>query len=191
MVFDAGPEPVALGGTVTLSGRSWRGPAGNRGRINVTFQRYGTIGFVLAAHATADDAGRFRMRVPARATGTWKATRAGTGSARLDTVQVLQRQPRQLVAYGGELTAWQAPRVRIPSADYRAVVTYRCAADGYFSLHWNGDSNGFEYVSSTRPDGTITLNGHSGARGGYFEVSTWPDCVWSVRVFSGSVLVQV
>jgi hypothetical protein len=179
----ATPGTLAEGAPLTLSGRLASGGA----RVDLYFQRYGTIGFVLATHAATTGRGRFLVRVPARASGTWKAVDPVTGETRQRAVQVLRDQPRQLAAYGGTTRAWRGPAVLVPTTRFKAVATYRCLGDGFFSLDWNGQ----EDATSDRRSGTVTVNGRTGGRRGHFEVSTWEDCSWSLRVFSGSVTVQV
>ncbi|GAB1688283.1 hypothetical protein [Krasilnikovia sp. M28-CT-15] len=193
MTFNAAPEPADQGKALTLSGRVWLGATGNRSRIYFYFRRSTATTWVLTGFANSDDKGYFSTRTTARYSGTWRAVYRGTATraaaARLDAVAVLHPVPRPIVTYTGTDSSWQGPRTFLPTVDYRAVVTYRCPAGGYMYLRWNGDSFGFESVSSAKAAGTLTLNGHQGARGGYFDIDTYSDCTWSIIVYSGTVRV--
>ncbi|WP_412744052.1 hypothetical protein [Krasilnikovia sp. MM14-A1004] len=193
MTFNAAPEPADQGQALTLSGRVWLGATGNRSRVYFYFRRANTPAWVYTGYADSNDRGYFSTRTTARYSGTWRAMYRGTASraaiTRLDAVAVLHRVPRRLVTYTGTSTSWQGPRIRIPTADFQAVATYRCPVGGYMYLHWNGDSFGFESVSSSTPSGTLTLNGHQGARSGYFDIDTYSDCSWTITVYSGTVRV--
>ncbi|WP_412738084.1 hypothetical protein [Krasilnikovia sp. MM14-A1259] len=193
MTFNAAPEPADQGAALTLSGRVWLGATGNRSRVFFWFRRSTENAWAAAGYADSDDRGYFSKRTTARYTGTWRAMYLGTSTraaiTRLDAVAVLHRVPRRLVIYTSTDQTWQGPRINIPTADFRAVVSYQCPAGGYMYLHWNGDSFGYESVGSNRPTGTLTLNGHQGARSGYFDIDTWVDCTWSLTVYSGTVRV--
>ncbi|WP_130509774.1 hypothetical protein [Krasilnikovia cinnamomea] len=193
MTFNAAPEPADQGKALTLSGRVWLGATGNRSRVYFYFRRSTATTWAYTGYADSDDRGYFSSRTTARYTGTWRAMYRGTATrgaiTRLDAVAVLHRVPRRLVTYTGTDSSWQGPRVVIPTADFQAVVTYRCPVGGYMYLRWNGDSFGYESVSSAKPAGTLTLNGHQGARSGYFDLDTWSGCTWKITVYSGTVRV--
>ena len=195
MSFDASPEPVVKGATVTLSGRVWIGAKGNRSRVSFYFRKGGQAAFVYRGYATTTDAGTFTRRYVAETTGTWKAVFAGTAArknaARLDAVQVVQRRSKLIRSWQGTSTTWQSPTLRVPTKDYKAIVNYSCEEDGFFFVAWNGDPSGYESANASTASGTVTLNGHAGARTGYFDISTWLDCSWTLRVFSGVETVQV
>ncbi|WP_436535679.1 hypothetical protein [Actinoplanes sp. HUAS TT8] len=80
---------------------------------------------------------------------------------------------------------WQSPTVKLKKRDYRATVKYTCtdSSGGFMYLSWNGDQNGYESAHSSKARDTVTLNGHKGAMTGYFKVSTWIDCDWTVKVY--------
>ncbi|WP_153040574.1 hypothetical protein [Actinoplanes sp. TFC3] len=197
MTFDAAPEPVVKGATITLTGRVWLKATGNRTKVNFYFQKAGTpaSAYVYQGYATTTDAGTFTRRFTATTTGTWKAVFAGTASrknaARVDEVQVVQRRSKEIATYGPLKGYYATPTIRIPSADYKAIATYSCEDDGLLVLVWNGQPDVGEAVGSDEVGGTVTLNGHLGARSGYFEVGTWPGCTWTLRIFAGIVTTQV
>jgi hypothetical protein len=198
MLFDASPEPVVKGATMTLAGRLWQAETGNRARINIYFHKTGTpaTAYAYKGFATTTDAGFFLRRYTAETTGTWKATYAGTGTrrnaARLDAVQVYQRRSKQIATWSQTNGNWQSPTIKIPTPEYKALVSWDCAASGFpfINLTWT-KTDGYEYVNASMKTGTMTLNGHAGGAIGYFKVSTSPNCAWKVRVFAGIVSVQV
>jgi hypothetical protein len=199
MTFDAAPEPVAKGATVTLTGRVWRTARGNRARVDFYFRAAGTPAnsFTYQGFATTTDSGTFSRAYPAQTTGTWKAVFAGSTSrrnaARLDTVQVFQRRSREIAGWSEPTSSWQSPTLRIPTQDYKALLSWTCAENGspFIYLTWTGEGGGYEYVHGAKPTGDLTLNGHAGARKGFFKISSSADCTWKVRVFAGIAAFQV
>jgi hypothetical protein len=199
MTFDAAPEPVAKGATLTLTGRVWQAARGNRARVDFYFHANGTPAnsYTHQGFATTTDAGTFRREAIAQTTGTWKAVYAGSTSrrnaARLDAVQVFQRRSREIAGWSQETSSWQSPTLRIPTQDYKAIVSWTCTGESapFLYLIWTGEGGGSEYVHGAKPTGALTLNGHAGARRGYFKVSTSAGCAWRVRIFSGIVAFQV
>ena len=199
MTFDAGPEPVAKGATVNLTGRVWRTARGNKARVDFYFHATGTPAnsYTHQGFATTTDAGTFSRAYTAQTTGTWKAVFAGSAgrrnAARLDTVQVFQRRSREIAGWSEQTSSWQSPTLRIPTADYKALVSWTCADNGspFIYLTWTGEGGGYEYVHGAKATGTLTLNGHAGGRKGFFKVSSSADCTWKVRVFSGIAAFQV
>jgi hypothetical protein len=80
---------------------------------------------------------------------------------------------------------WQSPTIKIKKSDYKAQVKYRCtgSSGGYLYLSWNGKPYGYESANSSKARGTVTLYGHAGGRRGYFEVSPWIDCSWTLKIY--------
>lgn len=199
MTFDATPSPVAKGGTVNLTGRVWRTATGNTTRVDFFFNAAGTPvnTYAYQGFAKTTDAGTFSRTFPAQTTGTWKAVFGGTttrrNAARLDEVQVYQRRSREIAGWSEETSSWQSPTLRIPTRDYKAIVSWTCTDSGspFIYLTWTGETGGFEYVHGAKPAGSLTLNGHAGAGKGFFKVSTSSECTWKVRVFSGIAAFQV
>jgi hypothetical protein len=199
MTFDASPSPVAKGTTVSLTGRVWRTARGNKTKVDFYFHATGTPAnaYTYQGFATTTDAGTFSRDYPAQTTGTWKAVYAGSANrrnaARLDTVQVFQRRSREIAGWSEQTSSWQSPTVRIPTRDYKAIVSWTCtdAETPFVYLTWTGEGGGFEYVRGAKPAGNLTLNGHAGAGKGFFKVSTSMECTWKVRVFSGIAAFQV
>ncbi|BCJ53411.1 hypothetical protein Asp14428_48860 [Actinoplanes sp. NBRC 14428] len=197
MTFNAAPEPVVKGATVTLSGRVWVGATGNRAKVSFYFRKSGTAAFTYKGFTTATNAGNFTRRYVADTTGTWKAVFAGTAArknaARLDAVQVVQRRSKEIATWSGDSVSWVSPTVKVPTEDFKAIVTWDCADPESASLYltWEGKTNGYEYVGAEKQSGTLTLNGHEGARLGFFNISTASNCTWKLRVFSGITTVQV
>jgi hypothetical protein len=199
MTFDAGPEPVAKGATVTLTGRVWRAARGNKARVDFYFRASSAPAnaYTHQGFATTTDAGTFSRAYTAQTTGTWKAVFAGSAgrrnAARLDTVQVFQRRSREIAGWSEQTSSWQSPTIRIPTRDYKALVSWTCTDTGspFIYLTWTGEGGGYEYVHGAKATGTLTLHGHAGARKGFFKVSSATDCTWKVRVFSGVAAFQV
>lgn len=199
MTFDAAPSPVAKGAPVTLTGRVWQTARGNRARVDFYFHAAGAPAnsYAHQGFATTTDAGTFKRTYTAQTTGTWKAVFAGSAgrrnAARLDFVQVFQRRSREIAGWSEQTSSWQSPTVRIPTRDYKAIVSWTCADNGspFVYLTWTGEGGGFEYVHGAKPAGSLTLNGHAGAGKGFFKVSTSMECTWKVRVFSGIAAFQV
>lgn len=199
MTFDAAPEPAAKGAAVTLAGRVWQAARGNRARVDFYFHANGTPAnaYTYQGYATTTDTGTFSRGYTAQTTGTWKAVYAGSTSrrnaARLDAVQVLQRRSREITGWSERTSSWQSPTIRIPTRDYKAMVAWTCADHGspFINLTWTGDNGGSEYVRGEKTTGTLTLTGHAGAQKGFFKVGTSTDCTWKVRVFSGTIALQV
>jgi hypothetical protein len=199
MTFDAGPEPVAKGAPVTLTGRVWRTARGNQARVDFYFHASGTPAnsYTYQGFATTTDAGNFSRSYTAQTTGTWKAVYTGSTSrrnaARLDTVQVFQRRSREIATWSEQTSSWQSPTLRIPTQDYKALLSWTCPDEPipFIYLTWTGQGGGSEYVHGAKPDGTLTLNGHAGARKGFFRITSSADCSWKVRVFSGVAAFQV
>ncbi|GAA3339555.1 hypothetical protein GCM10020358_23740 [Amorphoplanes nipponensis] len=199
MSFDAGPEPVVKGATITLTGRVWRTARGNQTTVDFYFHpaTAPANSYTYQGSATTTDAGDFRRRVVAQTTGTWKAVFAGSASrrnaARLDTVQVFQRRSREIAGWSAQTPSWQSPALRIPTPEYKAVVNWTCPATGspFIHLSWTARGGGSEYVHGAQPAGALTLAGHAGGRRGSFRVTTSADCTWRVRVFSGITVFQV
>jgi len=199
MIFDAAPEPATKGAPVTLTGRVWQTTRGNQARVDFYFHANGTPAnaYTHQGFATTTDAGDFSRSFTAQTTGTWKAVYAGSTSrrnaARLDEVQVFQHRSREVAGWSERTNSWQSPTIRIPTHDYKAIVSWTCADSGspFAHLTWTGEGGGSEYVRGEKPTGTLTLNGHAGARKGVFTVSTSTGCTWKVRVFSGIAAFQV
>ena len=199
MTFDAGPEPVAKGATVTLAGRVWRDKRREKARVEFYFHANGTPAnsYTYQGFATTTPAGEFSRAYVAQTTGTWKAVFAGSptlrNAARLDTVQVFQRRSREIAGWSEQTRSWQSPSIRIPTRTYKAIMSWTCAPNSSPSidLTWTADDGGTEYVRGAMPTGKLTLNGHVGARKGVFKVSTATDCTWRIRVFSGIAAFQV
>lgn len=199
MTFDAAPEPVVKGATVTLTGRVWQTARGNQARVDFYFHAHGTPAgsYTHQGFTTTTDAGTFSRSYPAQTTGTWKAVYAGSPSrrnaARLDAVQVFQRRSREVAGWSAQTSPWQSPAIRIPTQDYKALVSWTCPAAGppFVSLTWTGEGGGDEYVRGEQDTGALTLNGRAGGRRGIFKVSTSAGCAWRVRVFSGVTAFQV
>ncbi len=198
MTFDAAPEPVAKGATVTLAGRVWRAARGNQARVDFYFHATGTPAnsFTYQGSATTTDAGTFSRGVTAETTGTWKAVFAGSttrrNAARLDTVQVFQRRSREIAGWSDRTSAWQSPTLRIPTQDYKAILSWTCAAGDspFVHLSWTAQGGGSEYVHGAKTTGSLTLHGRAGGRG-FFKLSTSAGCDWKIRVFSGIAAFQV
>jgi hypothetical protein len=199
MTFDAGPEPVAKGSALTLTGRVWRTARGNTARVDFYFHAIGTPAnsYTYQGFATTTDDGSFSGSYTALTTGTWKAVYAGSASrrnaARLDAVQVFQRRSREIAGWSEQTGSWQSPTIRIPTRDYKAIISWTCAESGVpvVYLTWIGQGGGYEYVHGEMATGTVTLNGHGGARPGFFKVSASAGCAWRVRLFSGIAAFQV
>ncbi|MEV4640357.1 hypothetical protein AB0J80_23720 [Actinoplanes sp. NPDC049548] len=197
MTFNAAPEPVAKGATVTLTGRVWIGATGNRSRVDFYFRKTGTAPYTYKGFTTSTDAGAFTRRFTAETTGTWKAVFAGTktrkNAARLDAVQVIQRRSKEIARWTDDSTAWTSPTLKVPTVDFKAIVSWSCAEPDFSFLYltWEGKTSGYEYVGADKQSGSLTLNGHEGGRLGFFTVSTASNCSWTLRVFSGITTVQV
>ena len=207
MTFDAAPEPAAKGADVTLTGRVWQTARGNQTRVDFYFHANGTPAnaYTHQGFATTTEAGNFSHSFTAQTTGTWKAVYAGSpdrrNAARLDAVQVFQHRSREVAGWSSREVAgwsertrsWQSPTIRIPTQDYKAIVSWTCAdsASPFAHLTWTGEGGGSEYVRGEKTTGVLTLNGHAGARKGVFKVSTSAGCTWRVRVFSGIAAFQV
>jgi hypothetical protein len=199
MTFDAAPSPVAKGAAVTLTGRVWQTARGNKARVDFYFHAAGAPAnsYAHQGFATTTDAGTFSRSYTAQTTGTWKAVFAGSAgrrnAARLDFVQVYQRRSREIAGWSEQTSSWQSPTIRIPTRDYKAIVSWTCADNDapFVYLTWTGEGGGFEYVHGAKPSGSLTLNGHAGAGKGFFKVSTSMECTWKVRVFSGIAAFQV
>ncbi|MEV6598868.1 hypothetical protein AB0M36_18700 [Actinoplanes sp. NPDC051346] len=199
MTFNAAPEPVVKGRTVTLTGRVWVGATGNRSRVSFYFRKAGTAAnaYVYKGFATATNAGNFTRRFTAETTGTWKAVFAGTAArrnaARLDAVRVIQTRSKEIANWHGTATPWKSRTIKVPTVDYKAIASWNCANPDFPFLYltWEGRTSGYEYVGSERQSGSLTLNGHEGGRLGFFEISSASGCSWTLRVFSGTTTVQV
>jgi hypothetical protein len=192
MSFDAAPEPAKLGAPLALRGRVWAGKVGNQSRVELYFQRSGGTTWTPAGFVQSTDRGDFVKHTTAKFSGTWKAVYRGTATrraaARTDAIQVIKIVPHTVAQYRGTTSTWTSPTVNIPTADYQATIQYQCAGpDGYMFFSWNGAADGYDVVSSSRTSGTLTLNGHDGARNGYFEVDASENCTWSVLVHAGTV----
>jgi hypothetical protein len=83
---------------------------------------------------------------------------------------------------------WQSPTIRIKKRDYKAQVTYRCTdpSGGFLYLTWSAEPYYHESANSSRAQGTVTLYGHDGGRRGYFEISSWIDCYWKLKVYQAA-----
>jgi len=191
----ASASNVNQGSTVKFTGRIWQGQTGNRTPMYFYFQRRGATTWAPAGSVWANDHGDFARSVRATTSGTWKVVYPGTSTraaaVRGRVINVFASRWRQVASYSMSASNWQGPRIKIPTTDYRAIASYKCAEANFFYLTWNGDSYGYEYVSSSSMAATLTLNGHQGGRSGYFGVSTWLNCSWTVKVYAGSVRVLV
>jgi hypothetical protein len=93
ITFNATPEPVTRGGTVTLQGVAGCRTHSNAATVRLYFRKQGSQRFLLAGTATATSSGRFHQRLTQRETGTWQARYLGNPWRRpvqspLDRVQV-------------------------------------------------------------------------------------------------------
>ncbi|NKZ04989.1 hypothetical protein [Actinomadura latina] len=80
---NAGPEPVALNGTVTTSGRLLAGGAAVMGAtVDVEFSANGTSGWTRAGQGTTSSTGAFSVGAPAARDGYWRVRYAGSSAYR-------------------------------------------------------------------------------------------------------------
>ncbi|MFC4054181.1 hypothetical protein ACFOY4_31190 [Actinomadura syzygii] len=80
---NAGPEPVALNGTVTTSGRLLsNGAAVKDATVDVEFSANGTSGWTRVGRGTTDSAGAFSVGAPAARDGYWRVRYAGSSAYR-------------------------------------------------------------------------------------------------------------
>ncbi|WP_067794584.1 hypothetical protein [Actinomadura formosensis] len=80
---NAGPEPVALDGTVTMSGRLLAGGAAVKGAtVDVEFSANGTSGWTRAGQGTTSSTGAFSVGAPATRDGYWRVRYAGSSAYR-------------------------------------------------------------------------------------------------------------
>lgn len=83
--FDASPEPVRKGKTITVAGRlqrntgGWKA-AGAGATVNVYFRAKGASKWTLAGDAKTDSKGAFRKGFKASKDGTWMASYKGSGT---------------------------------------------------------------------------------------------------------------
>ncbi|MET8222053.1 calcium-binding protein [Streptomyces sp. NPDC005301] len=83
----ASPEPVASGGTLTVTGALTRANwdtnvyAGYSGQsVALQFKKSGSSTYTTVKSATTDSSGKLRTTVTARSSGTWRWKFAGTGT---------------------------------------------------------------------------------------------------------------
>ena len=80
---NAGPEPVALNGTVTTSGRLLAGGAAVKGAtVDVEFSTNGTSGWTRVGRGTTSSTGAFSVGAPAARDGYWRVRYAGSSAYR-------------------------------------------------------------------------------------------------------------
>lgn len=80
---NAGPEPVALNGTVTTSGRLLAGGAAVKGAtVDVEFSANGTSGWTRVGQGTTSSTGAFSVGAPAARDGYWRVRYAGSSAYR-------------------------------------------------------------------------------------------------------------
>jgi hypothetical protein len=96
MTFNASPEPVSKGSTISLLGRAWNGSTGNGAFVSFYFKKLGAATFTYVGKSTASSAGHFGKKVTAVTSGTWQALYWGNSGraqgVRTDYVQVVQMQ---------------------------------------------------------------------------------------------------
>ncbi|WP_203987367.1 hypothetical protein [Sphaerisporangium rufum] len=187
--FNASPEPVRRGGTLTLDGRLVIDGSGGwhaypRQKVHIAFRARGAAGYERVARAYTDGRGHFTARVTAKAAGWWRAEYDGSSRAHKavsDSDQVDVRRGRadsriirfnaspEPVKYGRYVTA-------------RGVLQVR--------EHGSWASNGYEKVAlyfkrsgrSTWEYVKTTTTGRSGAF--LAKVKAWHSGHWQVR-FAG------
>ncbi|TYB48937.1 hypothetical protein [Actinomadura chibensis] len=80
---NAGPEPVALNGTVTTSGRLLANGAAVKGAtVDVEFSANGTSGWTRVGRGTTGSTGAFSVGAPAARDGYWRVRYAGSAAYR-------------------------------------------------------------------------------------------------------------
>jgi len=80
---NAGPEPVALNGTVTTSGRLLAGGAAVKGAtVDIEFSANGTSGWTRVGQGTTGSTGAFSVGAPAARDGYWRVRYAGSSAYR-------------------------------------------------------------------------------------------------------------
>lgn len=80
---NAWPEPVALNGTVTTSGRLLAGGAAVKGAtVDVEFSTNGKSGWTRAGQGTTSSTGAFSVGAPAARDGYWRVRYAGSSAYR-------------------------------------------------------------------------------------------------------------
>lgn len=195
ITLGASATSIDQGQVVRFTGRIWQAQTGNRAPMYFYFQRRGTTTWMSGGYAWSNDRGDYAKSFRATYSGTWKVVYRGTATraaaVRGRVVDVYATTPRQVVAYTAASADWQGPKLRIPTAEFTAVATYTCQDAGFLFLTWYGDQGGYDSADLLATSGTVTLNGHHGAQVGYFEVSSWLGCSWTVKVYSGTAKVLV
>ncbi|MXQ65338.1 hypothetical protein, partial [Actinomadura rayongensis] len=84
--FNAAPEPVRTGGTLTVSGillrlagKAWT-PVGSGNKVTIQFRADGATTWTTMGTTTTDRNGAFRKQFTASKKGTWRATYAGNAT---------------------------------------------------------------------------------------------------------------
>ncbi|MEV6343751.1 hypothetical protein [Actinoplanes sp. NPDC051851] len=123
--------------------------------------------------------------MPTRLTRFLAAVTTGCALAASTVLPARAATPSTLFRTYTGTTSWTSATVKLPAKKYRAVATYKCtgSAGGYLYVSWHGTPFAFEMAQSRKAKGTITLTGKRGARNGYFEVSTWYNCTWTLKVY--------
>ncbi len=196
ITFNASPEPLTAGGTVTLSGKAGYGNSNNASTVRFYFRRHNATTYTLITSTSTSSSGGFSKQTRHTTSGYWKAVYAGNAARRpvtstVDYVEAKAWRNINSVRFTHHATAsdykspvktWYTDR----SARVSAQVTCTRASEyNFLSVTWNGHPEwGFEHASfdftGTSTSGASYI--YPDQRTGYMEISTQAGCSWTVTV---------
>lgn len=195
IAFNAHPEPIAAGSSVTLSGKAGYGSSGNAAAIRFYFRRFNATSYTLIASTTATSSGAFSKTAKQTTSGYWKAVYAGNSARRpatssIDYVEARAWRNVPSTRFSRSGTGDYKSAVLSWYTDRAAKVTVRetCAEASEYNfirVHWTGhptwgaDSASFDFTG-TSTSGSSYI--YPDEKTGYIEVTTQDGCSWTVTI---------
>jgi hypothetical protein len=194
--FNASPEPLTAGASVTLSGTAGYKNSLNAGTVRFYFRKWNTSTYTLITSTTAVASGTFSKTVKQTTSGYWKAVYAGNSVRRpvTSTVDYVEAKAWRTVSsvrftrsdvgdYTGPVSTWYTDR--------SAAVSVRATCDepsdfNFLYVVWNGKPAWGYSAASFDFGGRAAIAKsqfvYPDEKSGYIEVTTQAGCSWTVTI---------
>lgn len=196
ITFNASPEPLAAGASVTLSGTAGYKTTLNAGTVRFYFRKWNANTYSLITSTKAAASGKFSMTARQTTSGYWKAVYGGNSvrKAATSSVDYVEARAWQNVDsvrfsrsdvgdYTGPVAAWYTDRA--------ASVSVRATCDApseynFLYVIWNGKPTWGYSAASFDFDGRAAIAKsqflYPDEKTGYIEIATQAGCSWTVTV---------
>lgn len=191
--FDANPDLLAKGDTLTLSGRlladngGWKGYGGQS--VTLTFREIGTDAYRHVVKTTTDSNGYFKTQVKAEATGWWRAEFFGTSAAKA-SVSDTDRVDIKASAADSRIVGFDAYPEPVDKGDR---LNFKGSLQVAGKSGWEGLS-GQKVAIFFRADGSsrweYVTSDITGSNGRFWASATAQTSGWWKAVYDGSSSVK-